>query len=155
VAFSPHKSSDVSLALVAQAIKNAKSAVLFAIMELSGAGPVISEVKSLAATSTNIFSYGVTQSLSGMSLYKPGATGGILTPFAFLAMKLVGAGYLIFLGLRMLLSRAPERVEGALLLLRESLGLEPKMAGVLGSIVLMVGIWFVIRFLMRKAGLPT
>ena len=85
VAFSPHKSSDVSLDLVAQAIKNAKSSVLFAIMELSGAGPVISEVKSLAATSTNIFSYGVTQSLSGMSLYKPGATGGILTPFAFLA----------------------------------------------------------------------
>jgi hypothetical protein len=85
VAFSPHKSSDVSLDLVAQAIKNAKSSVLFAIMELTGAGPVISEVKSLATANPNIFSYGVTQSLSGMSLYKPGATAGILTPFAFLS----------------------------------------------------------------------
>jgi phosphatidylserine/phosphatidylglycerophosphate/cardiolipin synthase-like enzyme len=85
VAFSPHKSADVSLNRVAEAIKNAKSSVLFAIMELSGAGPVISEVKSLAAANTNIFSYGVTQSLAGMSLYKPGATGGILTPFAYLA----------------------------------------------------------------------
>jgi hypothetical protein len=27
--------------------------------------------------------------------------------------------------------------------------------GGIGTIVLMVGIWFVIRFLMRKAGLPT
>jgi phosphatidylserine/phosphatidylglycerophosphate/cardiolipin synthase-like enzyme len=87
VAFSPHKSADISLGKVADAVKNAKSSVLFAIMELGGSGPVLSQVKDLATNDSNIFSYGVTQSLSGMSVFKPGATSGILTPFGFLSKQ--------------------------------------------------------------------
>lgn len=85
VAFSPHTSSSVSLDRVSQAIQNAKSSVLFAIMELTGGGPVLSEITSLTAKRPDIFSYGVTQNLSGVSLYKPGATSGVLTPFSFLS----------------------------------------------------------------------
>ena len=83
VAFSPHKSSDVSLSRVAAAVKNAKSSVFFAIMELGGGGPVLEEIKGLASVN-KVFSYGVTQNLSGASLYAPGSSNGILTPFAFL-----------------------------------------------------------------------
>ena len=85
VAFSPHKSASISLDRIAQAIQNAKSSVLFAIMELTGSGPVLSEITALPAKRPDIFSYGVTQNLSGISLFKPGATSGILTPFSFLS----------------------------------------------------------------------
>src|SRR5262249_14926319 len=40
ICFSPHTSGDVSLDRVAEAIRNAKSSILFAIMDLSGGGPV-------------------------------------------------------------------------------------------------------------------
>ncbi len=82
VAFSPHTSSTVSLDRVAQAISGAKKSVLFAVMELGGGGPVLRELQSLPAR--NIFSYGMTQTLSGLKLYKPGSTNGLIVPFAFL-----------------------------------------------------------------------
>ena len=84
LAFSPHKSADVSLDRVAEAIKNAKSSIFFAIMGLGGGGTVLSQIKQLIADRKDIFSYGVTQSLSGASVYKPGSSNGVLTPFAFL-----------------------------------------------------------------------
>ena len=83
--FSPHKSATTSLDRIDQAIQNAKSSVLFAIMELTGSGPVLTEIMDLTNKRPDIFSYGVTQNLSGVSLYKPGSPDGILTPFAFLA----------------------------------------------------------------------
>lgn len=85
VAFSPHKTASVSLDRVAQAIQNATSSVLFAIMELGGSGPVLTEISNLTAKRPDLFSYGVTQNLSGVSLFKPGSPNGVLTPFAFLS----------------------------------------------------------------------
>lgn len=84
VAFSPHKSASVSLDRVSQAIANAKSSVLFAIMELGGSGSVMDAIKNLGNV-PNVFTYGVTQNLSGVTLCKPGSTNGILTPFSFLS----------------------------------------------------------------------
>ena len=84
VAFSPHTSASVSLDRVAEAISNAKRSIFFAIMELGGGGTVLSQIRELIAKRKNIFTYGVTQSLSGTSLFKPGSSDGILTPFAFL-----------------------------------------------------------------------
>jgi hypothetical protein len=47
LAFSPHKSANISLDRVAEAIKNAKSSVFFAIMELGGGGQVLSQIREL------------------------------------------------------------------------------------------------------------
>ena len=84
VSFSPHKTADVSLDRVAQAIQKAKSSILFAIMELGGSGPVLSQIQALTSKRKDLFSYGVTQSLSGTSVYKPGSPNGVLTAFSFL-----------------------------------------------------------------------
>jgi phosphatidylserine/phosphatidylglycerophosphate/cardiolipin synthase-like enzyme len=86
VAFSPHKKADVSLARVADAIKNAKSSVLFAVMELAGGGTVMDELKALPASKT-IFSYGMTQALSGVKVYPPGNSEGLIVPYAYLSGK--------------------------------------------------------------------
>lgn len=83
VAFSPHTTAEVSLQRVADTIDKASSSVLFAIMELSGGGPVLDDVRNLASR-PRIFGYGVTQRLTGLSLYKPGAANGVVVPFAFL-----------------------------------------------------------------------
>jgi hypothetical protein len=83
VCFSPHKTADVSLAKVGSAIQNATSSVLFAVMELGGGGPVLTQLTQLA--SRNLFSYGMTQSLTGgIKVLKPGDANGIIVPFAFL-----------------------------------------------------------------------
>src|SRR5262249_8711296 len=60
VCFSPHKDAHVSLKRVADEIKQAKSSVLFAVMELGGSGDVLPQLRKLAAD-RKIFSYGVTQ----------------------------------------------------------------------------------------------
>lgn len=86
VAFSPHKSSAVSLARVGDAIRKAKSSVLFAVMELSGGGPVMDELKALPSSKT-IFSYGMTQALAGIKVYPPGDSEGLIVPYAFLSGK--------------------------------------------------------------------
>lgn len=86
VCFSPHQSGAVSLDKVSQAIQQANSSVLFAVMELSGSGSVMDQLKSLG-TRPNIFSYGITQAEKGLNLYKPGETNGVLVDFAFLAHK--------------------------------------------------------------------
>ena len=87
LAFSPHKTASLSLDRIDKAIQNAKSSVLFAVMELTGSGPVMNDINTLTAKRPDIFSYGVTQNLSGVSLFKPGDQNGILTPFAFLAQN--------------------------------------------------------------------
>lgn len=86
VAFSPHKKAEVSLARVGDAIKRAKSSVMFAVMELSGGGPVMDELKALPASKT-VFSYGMTQALSGVKVYPPGDSEGLIVPYAFLSGK--------------------------------------------------------------------
>jgi phosphatidylserine/phosphatidylglycerophosphate/cardiolipin synthase-like enzyme len=94
IAFSPHADAALSLDKVATAIENAKSSVLFAVMELGGKGPVLAKLQSLSGD-RRIFSYGITQNLSGrkgeettdgVTVQAPGrGKGGVLVPFAFLS----------------------------------------------------------------------
>jgi phosphatidylserine/phosphatidylglycerophosphate/cardiolipin synthase-like enzyme len=86
VSFSPHDSADVSLQRVHEKIKNAKGSVLFAVMELGGTGDVLDELKDLG-NRTDIFSYGVSQSEDGLSLFKSDSTSGIFTTFSYLPDK--------------------------------------------------------------------
>jgi len=83
VSFAPHKTGNVSLDRVAAAIRNAKSSVLFAVMELAGGGDVMTELTSLQQRS-DIFSYGVTQTTTGVKFYKSGGANGLLVPFSYL-----------------------------------------------------------------------
>jgi len=59
--------------------------VLFAIMELGGSGAVLQTIQKLHL-SGKLFSYGMTQSDSGFTLYKPGQPGA-LVPFAALVKQ--------------------------------------------------------------------
>lgn len=86
IAFSPHRTAQVSLKKVADAVAKAKSSVLFAVMELGGSGPVLQKLKALSARK-KIFSYGMTQSDKGLKVYKPGQANGILASFAYLKGK--------------------------------------------------------------------
>jgi phosphatidylserine/phosphatidylglycerophosphate/cardiolipin synthase-like enzyme len=83
VSFAPHQTATVSLGRVAAAIQNAKSSVLFAVMELVGGGAVMQELTTLQKR-TNIFSYGVTQTTTGVKFYKSGGANGLLVPFSYL-----------------------------------------------------------------------
>lgn len=82
VSFAPHEHATVSLDKVEEAIHHAQSSVLFAVMELSGGGPVLETLRTIH-DDKRIFSYGMTQSAQGMTVYKPDS-GGILVPFAAL-----------------------------------------------------------------------
>ncbi len=82
VSFAPHATATISLDRVEQALQAAGSSVLFAVMDLSGSGPVIQTLKALH-TQGHVLSYGVTQTATGISVYKPGAPG-VLVPFAAL-----------------------------------------------------------------------
>jgi hypothetical protein len=83
VSFAPHKNASVSLDRVAAAIANAKSSVLFAVMELAGGGAVMQELTTLMKR-PDIFSYGVTQTVNGIKYYKSGEANGLLVPFGYL-----------------------------------------------------------------------
>ncbi len=86
VAFSPHKSADVSLKRVADAISAAESSVIFAVMELAGGGTVMDELKALPEKK-KMFSYGMTQTMGGIKVYKPGESSGMIVPFEYLKGK--------------------------------------------------------------------
>ena len=86
VSFAPHASANVSLDRVSGAIAGAQSSVLFAVMELQGGGPVLSDLVHLGQRQ-NIFGYGVTQADKGLSVYPPGAANGVLVPFSFLSQQ--------------------------------------------------------------------
>ncbi len=84
--FSPHASANLSLDKVSTAIQNAKSSVIYAVMELQGGGPVLNELVNLGSN-PNIFAYGITQSANGLNLYKPGETHSIFADFSYLQGK--------------------------------------------------------------------
>jgi hypothetical protein len=81
--FSPHTSGSVSLDRIAQAIRSAKSSILFAIMDLGGGGPAFQEIQKVTK-SGRLYYYGVTQSLGKLTLYKPYGEDGVIVPFSFL-----------------------------------------------------------------------
>lgn len=82
ISFAPHQVASVSLAKVQEALNQAKSSIMFAIMELQGGGSVLSTIQALHL-SGKVFSYGMTQSGKGFHVYKPGEPG-VLIPFAIL-----------------------------------------------------------------------
>jgi phosphatidylserine/phosphatidylglycerophosphate/cardiolipin synthase-like enzyme len=82
VSFAPHATAGISLDRVQQALQAASSSVLFAVMDLAGSGPVIQTLKNLHAQG-RVLSYGVTQTTTGIGVYKPGEPG-VLVPFAAL-----------------------------------------------------------------------
>ncbi len=86
VAFSPHKSADISLKRVADAISAAQSSVIFAVMELAGGGTVMDELKALP-DKKKMFSYGMTQTMGGIKVYRPGKSTGMIVPFEYLKGK--------------------------------------------------------------------
>ncbi|HLJ89322.1 MAG TPA: phospholipase D-like domain-containing protein [Candidatus Angelobacter sp.] len=85
VAFSPHTSGQVSLKTVAEAIKQAKTSVIFAVMQLGGSGSVLQQLASLNKRK-DIFSYGMTQSAGKVQLFSPGsAQHGEFATFSYLS----------------------------------------------------------------------
>ncbi len=86
VCFSPHTKAEVSLQKVADAIKAATGSVIFAVMELAGGGAVMDELKT-EQTNKKIFSYGMTQTMGGIKVYKPGHAEGLIVPFSYLKGK--------------------------------------------------------------------
>ncbi|HEX8844355.1 MAG TPA: phospholipase D-like domain-containing protein [Pyrinomonadaceae bacterium] len=85
VCFSPHKSSDISLQRVADAIQKAKSSVIFAVMQLGGGGGVMDDLKALPQR--KIFSYGMTQASGGIKVHRPGESEALLVSFSYLKGK--------------------------------------------------------------------
>jgi phosphatidylserine/phosphatidylglycerophosphate/cardiolipin synthase-like enzyme len=84
VAFSPHADPGLSLSPIVNALNGARSSVLFAVMDLSGGGPVLQTLRGIADRD-GIFSYGITQTTKDFALYKPGSRRGVRIPFSFLS----------------------------------------------------------------------
>lgn len=81
--FSPHSDSLLSLAPIARAIEEAESSVLYSIVFLNQlTGGVRQALDELMDRS--LFSYGVAQRVSGLTVNKPDGSRGLL-PFAYLA----------------------------------------------------------------------
>lgn len=82
VCFSPHTDNNLSLGPVAQAIEDAESSVLYAVVFLNQlTGRVRDGLEELMQRS--LFSYGVAQRTSGLTVQKPDGSRGLL-PFAFI-----------------------------------------------------------------------
>ncbi len=80
ITYSPHnqKGAEIILQRVADSVNNAKSSVLFSVMQIDrSGGPVMPALKNIQ-NKTTIFSYGISDQVSAVSLYKPGSKKGIL-----------------------------------------------------------------------------
>jgi phosphatidylserine/phosphatidylglycerophosphate/cardiolipin synthase-like enzyme len=80
ITFAPHKSKDAEMILnrVAQSINNASGSVFFSVMQIDrSGGPVMPALKNIQKN-TSIFSYGISDQVDAVSLYKPGSRRGIL-----------------------------------------------------------------------------
>ncbi len=83
VSFAPHPTA-FSLDKLDQAIKSAKSSVFFAVMEMTGGGPVMPDLENLAQNE-NVFSLGMIQQTGQLKLFKPGIDdNAAVASFAFL-----------------------------------------------------------------------
>src|SRR5580704_6859842 len=83
LALSPHKDSSVSLGPMSDRIRKAASSVLFAVMEPTGQGPVLTSLRQIAAVPT-VFSYGTVETNKGLAVQSPDGEMGIMTSFAAL-----------------------------------------------------------------------
>lgn len=83
LALSPHKTADLSLGPMVDRIRKAETSVLFAVMEPTGKGGVLSTLRTIAAQPT-IFSYGTVETDKGLAVQSPDGAMGDLTSFAAL-----------------------------------------------------------------------
>jgi hypothetical protein len=87
VSFAPHADPEVSLKPVAEAIKGAKSSVLFSIMEIGkGSGPVLEAVQGLPKRK-DLYAFGTTQSLDGSLKVTAPSADSVFIPFGYLHEK--------------------------------------------------------------------
>ncbi|MCC9598727.1 MULTISPECIES: phospholipase D-like domain-containing protein [unclassified Rubrivivax] len=83
VSFSPKRDASLSLAPVAQAIEQARSSVLYSVVFLNQIGGQVRQALD-DLMQRSLFSYGVAQRTSGLTVHKPDGSRGLL-PFAWLA----------------------------------------------------------------------
>jgi len=83
LALSPHSRWNISLDPMSARIRAATSSVLFAVMEPTGQGPVLSSLQTIAAKPT-VFSYGTVETDSGLAVQSPTGEMGEVTSFAAL-----------------------------------------------------------------------
>jgi hypothetical protein len=83
--FSPHSDSSLSLEPIARAIEEAQSSVLYSIVFLDQLTGTVREALD-ELMDRSLFSYGVAQRVSGLTVNKPDGSRGLL-PFAYLAEK--------------------------------------------------------------------
>lgn len=81
--FSPHADSSLSLDPIARAIEEAQSSVLYSIVFLNQLTGAVREALD-ELMDRSLFSYGVAQRVSGLTVNKPDGSRGLL-PFAYLA----------------------------------------------------------------------
>jgi hypothetical protein len=88
VSFAPHKKAEVSLQRLADAIRDAKSSVLFAIMEIGAAsGPAMDEIRKLP-NRDDIYAFGTTQKIDGdLKVTVPTDPNSPFIPFSYLKQK--------------------------------------------------------------------
>ena len=88
VSFAPHKTAAVSLQRLADAIKEAKSSVLFAIMEIGAAsGPAMDAIRTLPDRN-DLYTFGTTQKLDGdLKVTVPADPDSPFIPFSYLKAK--------------------------------------------------------------------
>jgi hypothetical protein len=87
ICLSPHHDPNISLDRVADAVTNAKSSVLFAIMEIgSGSGSLLDAIRALPSRE-ELYAFGTTQRLDGsLHVEKSGdPEGGTFIPFSYLS----------------------------------------------------------------------
>lgn len=87
VSFAPHADAEVSLQPVAKAIREAKSSVLFSIMEIGkGGGPVLDAIKDLPKRK-ELYAFGTTQTLDGSLKVLSHGEDSAFIPFGYLHSK--------------------------------------------------------------------
>lgn len=86
VALSPHTDASISLGEVTDRIRAAKSSVLYAVMQPTGGGDVLSSLRTIAATPT-VFSYGTVETATGLAVQRGDGAMGEIADFAFLKSK--------------------------------------------------------------------
>ena len=87
VSFAPHQTADLPLKPVAQAIRDADSSVLFAIMDVGqGTGPVLDEIRRLPSR-RGLYAFGTTQRTSGDLRVRASGRPSTFVPFDYLRAK--------------------------------------------------------------------
>lgn len=85
ISFAPHRRAEVSLTRVAEAIRDARSSVLYSIMNIDGTGDVLKEIRALPRR--DLYAFGTTQSTSGSLTVAASGRRAVSVPFSFLKAK--------------------------------------------------------------------